>query len=150
MTLTSSAFTSGGAIPKKYTCEGANISPPLSIGDIPEECDSMVLIMDDPDSANGAWTHWLVWNIGAGQTEFEEGKAPLEVTEGTTSFGKTGYGGPCPHNDQPHHYRLRIYALSSVLTSLDLTSSQSELEDAMVNCVIDQAELIGVFQKTPV
>src|SRR3979409_2677379 len=105
MTLTSSAFANNEPIPAKYTCEGENVSPPLSISDLSEDTDSLVLIMDDPDSPGDTWSHWLVWNISPGQTEFEEGKTPSGVMEGTTSFGGPGYGGPCPHNDQPHHYR---------------------------------------------
>jgi Raf kinase inhibitor-like YbhB/YbcL family protein len=147
MRLTSSAFVEGGIIPKKYTCEGENISPPLLIEDIPEETDSLVLILDDPDSPGDTWSHWLIWNINPGQTEFEEGKTPPGVIEGTTSFGTPGYGGPCPHNDQTHHYRFKLYALSSVLNSLDPTSRQQDLESAMSNCIIDQTELVGIFQK---
>lgn len=147
MTLTSPAFTDGGAIPQKYTCEGEDISPPLLIGDIPAETDSMVLIVDDPDSPGTTWSHWVVWNIPPGQTEIEEGKPPAGAMEGTSGFGRPGYGGPCPHNEQVHHYHFKLYALSSLLSSLDPTSRQQDLEAAMSNCIIDQAELVGVYQK---
>ena len=102
--LTSTAFAEGGTIPRKYTCDGANVSPPLAWS-VPSTAKSLALIADDPDAPLGTWTHWVVFNLPAGSTGLPEGIGPQESPGGriqaTTSFGKTGYGGPCPPGGTP-------------------------------------------------
>jgi len=95
MKITSSAFQQGGNIPSKFSCDGANTSPPLQISDVPPETKSVVLIVDDPDAPSGLFTHWAVWNISPQTSTIAEGNAPKGV-HGTNDFGKSGYGGPCP------------------------------------------------------
>ncbi|MFH0987483.1 MAG: YbhB/YbcL family Raf kinase inhibitor-like protein, partial [Patescibacteria group bacterium] len=96
LTLKSSAFENNSSIPQKYTCDGENISPPLTISGEPQEAKDLVLILEDPDAPQGTFTHWTIWNIPLGIKEIEEGMAPEGAIEGQTDFGEIGYGGPCP------------------------------------------------------
>ena len=96
MKLTSPAFKPGEKIPARYTCDGLDQSPPLAISEVPDNAESLVLIVDDPDAPAGVWTHWTVWNIDPHAVVIEENTAPVGAVEGITSFGKSGYGGPCP------------------------------------------------------
>src|SRR3989344_3055678 len=96
MKITSSAFTHNSSIPKKYTCDGENINPPLEISDIPKEAKSLVLIVDDPDAPSGLWVHWTAWDIPSTTSTIFEHTAPMGATEGVTNFGRPGYGGAGP------------------------------------------------------
>src|ERR1044072_9586498 len=107
LTVTSNAFSQGGQIPKKYTCEGENVNPSLRIGDYPEETKSLVIIVEDPDAPSGLFTHWLVWNITPNEAIAEN---YIPGINGRNSFGKTGYGGPCPPSGS-HRYYFKVYAL---------------------------------------
>ena len=145
MDIQSSAFVYNDPIPSVYTCDGKNVSPPLSILDVPAEAASLVLISDDPDAPAGTWVHWLVWNIDPSTTAIAEGSSPSGSVEGTTSFGKTGYGGPCPPSGT-HRYFFKLYALDS---TLDLASDadKAALEAAMEGHILDQAETMGVYSR---
>jgi hypothetical protein len=143
MKLTSSAFEQGKAIPKKYTCDGEDINPPLKIENVPEEAKSLALIVDDPDAPRGVFAHWIVWNIDPKISQIEENSKP--GTEGVNDFGKNSYGGPCPPSGT-HHYHFRIYALDTLL-DLSSTSKKSDLEKAIEGHVLDWAELIGTYQR---
>ena len=144
MKIESSAFAHEGDIPSKYTCDGENVSPPLSISDVPKEAVSLALISDDPDAPGGNWVHWTVWNIDPAMGEIKEGEAP-EGVEGMTSFGTNGYGGPCPPSGS-HRYFFKLYALD---TRLDLNSEADvgELENAIEGHVMEQAELLGRYTR---
>ena len=147
MKLTSSAFENNGKIPSKYTCDDLNISPQLSILEIPENAKSIVLIMDDPDAmkpAGKVWDHWIVFNISLETTEIIEGKEPQGI-QGMTSFGRLGYGGPCPP-DAEHRYFFKLYALDTIL-DLKEGATKAEVESAMQDHIIDQAELIGLYSR---
>src|SRR5438309_11910635 len=101
MELKSSAFTDGGIIRKKYTCDGPDVCPPLSWSDVPAGAKSLALIADDPDAAMGTWVHWVAWNIPPNARGLEEGRPskdslPNGMKQGTTDFRSIGYGGPCP------------------------------------------------------
>ena len=96
LSIASPAFPHNGMIPSKYTCDGADVSPPLTIGGIPEGTRSLALIVDDPDAPMGTWVHWLVWNIGADTKEIPENSVPPGALLGMNDFRKQGYGGPCP------------------------------------------------------
>ena len=139
----SNAFESNGTIPKKYTCSGENINPPLEFEGIPEEADSLVLILDDPDAPMKTFTHWIVWNIEP-IAKIEEDSIP--GVEGMNDFRKIGYGGPCPPSGT-HRYFFRVYALDKRL-DLKAGASRKELESEMIGHIIAEGELMGKYSKT--
>lgn len=146
MRIASSSFGNGGPIPKKYSCEGENLNPPLDISDIPKNTKSLALICDDPDAPAGTWVHWVVWNIRPDIGEIVEGAKGLGV-EGSNDFMKTGYGGPCPPKGHgPHRYFFRLYALDAML-SLRPGSAKNDLEKAMEGHIIEKAELVGTYER---
>jgi len=145
MRIESSAFENGGVIPSKYTCDGENISPSLQFFDVPENTKSLMLICDDPDSPTGTWNHWSIWNIDPTISEIGERGVPEGAMQGITSFGGIGYGGPCPHGGM-HRYFFRLYALDTVL-DLPKGSAKNELLSAMEGHVIENAELMGVYER---
>jgi Raf kinase inhibitor-like YbhB/YbcL family protein len=139
-----SVFSNNTKIPEKYTCDGQDISPPLEISAIPNATKSLAIIADDPDAPSGTWVHWVVWNILANASiKIAEGKSP--GTEGTTSFGSLGYGGPCPPSGT-HRYFFKVYALDTLL-SLKEGANKKQLEAAMQEHLLDKAELIGLYSK---
>lgn len=138
----SSAFASNGTIPKKYTCNGQNINPPLELQGIPEETNSLALIMDDPDAPMKTFTHWIVWNIGP-VAKIDEDSIP--GIEGMNDFRKIGYGGPCPPSGT-HRYFFRIYALDKQL-ELKEGANRKELENEMIGHIIAEGELMGKCSK---
>ena len=147
MKLTSSAFNTGGIIPLKYTCDGDNISPPLTISDVPDGTKSLILIMDDPDAVQPAgkvWDHWIIWNIAPFTREIFEGQEPRGV-HGKGTGGNTSYKGPCPP-DRVHRYFFKLYALNTGL-SLAAGSSKAELEKAMKGRILARAELMGRYER---
>src|SRR5438445_4039335 len=95
MILSSTAFENNATIPKEFTCDGADLSPPLSISAVPKNAKSLALIVDDPDAPSGTFTHWTVWNIPADKSQFAKGEK-ISFPQGKAGFGKAGYGGPCP------------------------------------------------------
>ncbi|OGG09802.1 hypothetical protein A2781_05075 [Candidatus Gottesmanbacteria bacterium RIFCSPHIGHO2_01_FULL_42_27] len=143
MKITSSAFSHNQNIPSKYTCDGGNISPPLSIGEVPATAKSLVLIVDDPDAPGGDFSHWLVWNIDLQIEEIGEGGVLAGSVSGTNDFGKTGYGGPCPPGGT-HRYFFKIYALDTTL-DIPAKSEKQELLNAISPHILDQGELIGLY-----
>jgi len=152
MTITSSAFAQNAAIPKLYTCEGKDISPPLAWSGAPGHAKSLVLIVDDPDAPDPAaprmtWVHWVLYNLPATSTGLSEAvKAlPPGTLEGLNDWQRTGYGGPCPPVGR-HRYFHKLYALDRVLPDMGKPSKQ-KLEQAMQGHVIAQGQLIGTYQK---
>jgi Raf kinase inhibitor-like YbhB/YbcL family protein len=144
MKITSSAFQQGGNMPSKFSCDGANASPPLQISDIPTEAKSLVLIVDDPDAPSGLFTHWAVWNISPQTTTIGEGSTPKGV-QGTNDFGKSGYGGPCPPSGT-HRYYFKVFALDREL-DLPVGAKRSHLDSAIKGHVIAQGELMGRYSR---
>lgn len=149
MKLTSVAFDHQTLIPSKYTCNGENINPPLSIADVPEDARSLVLIMDDPDvphhlRADGMWNHWIVFNIPVSIVDIEEGSEP-EGIHGIGTAENLDYDGPCPP-DTEHRYFFRVYALDTIL-DLIKGVSKKDVVNAMKDHIVDKAELIGLYQK---
>jgi len=140
--LISTVFSHNGHIPPKYTCEGENINPPLIVQNIPDETKSLALIVEDPDAPRGVFTHWVVWNISPNEAIAEKSNPGIS---GTNSFGKTGYGGPCPPSGE-HRYFFRVFGLDDELDLLT-GSTKEELLDAMKEHIIANAELMGVYQK---
>jgi Raf kinase inhibitor-like YbhB/YbcL family protein len=147
--LTSKAFDNGGNIPKKFTCDGPDVSPAFSWNDPPVVTKSLALIADDPDAPMGTWVHWVAFDIPAGTRELPEGVAktadlPGGGRQGRTDFGRIGYGGPCPPPGKPHRYYFKLYALD---TRLDLKagSTKADVEKAMKSHILAQAELMGRY-----
>jgi len=144
--ITSSAFTSGGEIPKKYGYKNDNVSPPIKIRGIPSDANSLALIMDDPDAMKAVgrvWVHWVIWNIDPTISEISEGSLPSGSIEGKTDFGEIGYGGPAPP-DKRHTYIFKLFALKTKL-NLKKGSTKVQLEKAMNGQILDQTILKGTF-----
>lgn len=147
MILTSPAFQSGDYLPKSYTCDGENISPPLDFLEIPEGTESLVLIHNDPEAISGAWTHWVLFNLPPTSTGLEEDikNLPEGAQYGTNSWGNIGYGGACPP-DKEHLYQFKLYALNTLLT-LERGASQQEVEQAMEGYIIESAFLTAPYKR---
>lgn len=144
MNISIDAFQDDLPIPSKYTCDGEDARPVISIADIPENTQSFALIVDDPDAPNGTWTHWLVWNIPADTAQI--GAAlPDDAVQGTTSAGSSDWHGPCPPSGT-HRYYWHLYALD---TKLDLTGSADApaLRSALEGHVLDQAQYMGTYER---
>lgn len=141
--LTSSAFEHGGTIPQKYTCDGADISPPLAWSSVPQATQSLALIMDDPDAPLGTWVHWVLFDIPAEVRELPEGATELGV-DGQNSWRRTGYGGPCPPPGKPHRYIFKLYALDTQL-NLQAGVDRKAVERAMQGHILVQGELMGMY-----
>jgi Raf kinase inhibitor-like YbhB/YbcL family protein len=144
LAVSSPAFVQRGAIPAKYTCDGADVSPPLLIGNVPAATGSIALIVDDPD-APGTWVHWLVWNVDPRVREIGEGKAPAGGTEGRNDWGRNSYGGPCPPSGA-HRYFFRLYALDASV-KLAPSSTRTDLERAMAGHVLAHGQLTGIYKR---
>jgi hypothetical protein len=152
MTLSSAAFPDQGAIPRRYTCEGEDISPPLAWSGVPRGSESLVLIVDDPDAPDPAapkttWVHWLLYNLPPATDELAEDlqTLPPGTLQGRNDWRKTGYGGPCPPIGS-HRYFHKLYALDCVLADLG-RPTKAQLEGAMQGHVLAKAELIGTYRK---
>jgi len=143
MKITSPVFLNNQPIPSKYTCDGTNVNPPLVFENIPVETKSLVLIVDDPDASAGTWTHWLVWNVAPSTRMIKENSLPENAVEGTTSFGKPGYGGPC-QNWGTHRYFFKLFALDTEL-NLTKNTGKEQLERIISKHVISKAEIIGLY-----
>lgn len=156
LTLTSPAFTNGGMIPAKYTCDGdSKLSPPLSIAEVPEEAKSLVLIMDDPDIPEiikkklglEAFDHWVLFNITPDTREIPEGGTA--GVPGVNTRGDTGYTGPCPppeYEPREHRYVFKLYALRATLPLL-AGATKREVLSALAPLVIAEAELVGRYSR---
>ena len=152
LSLTSSAFSDGEVIPSQYTCDGANSIPPLSISGVPEDAESLVLIMDDPDIPDSVkesrgievFDHWVVFNIPTDITTIEEGKQPAG-TLGLNSAGNAEYTGPCPP-DGEHRYFFKLYALDTTL-DLDEGATKQEVEEALYEHILTQTRLLGRYTR---
>ena len=154
LVLTSPAFTHQGSIPQQYTCQGRDVSPPLSWSGAPEGTKGFVLIVDDPDAPDPAapkrtWVHWVLYAIPPDAASLPEAVAPAKLPagtrEGTNDWKRTGYGGPCPPVGR-HRYFHKLYALDVELPDLG-AARKAEVEKAMEGHVLAKAELIGTYQK---
>jgi Raf kinase inhibitor-like YbhB/YbcL family protein len=147
--ISSAAFSAGETIPKKFTCDGPDVSPQLKWNDLPAKTQSIALIMDDPDAPAGTWVHWVLYDLPANTRELPEGAAKQEqlsggARQGRNDFGKIGYGGPCPPPGKPHRYFFKLYALEAKL-GLKAGATKDDVERAMKGHVLAQAELIGKY-----
>ncbi|QDZ26774.1 YbhB/YbcL family Raf kinase inhibitor-like protein [Noviherbaspirillum sp. UKPF54] len=154
LTLSSAAFDAGASIPPAHTCDGGDVSPPLSWSGVPPGTRSLALIVDDPDAPDPAapqrvWVHWVLYNIpleASGLPQGAHGDAlPPGTREGKNDWKRTGYGGPCPPIGR-HRYFHKLYALDTVLPDLSQPSKR-DLEHAIEGHVLERAELIGLYQR---
>ncbi len=143
MRLTSPAFEHEGDIPVRYTCDGDDVSPALNIDDTPTDTVSMALLMDDPDAPAGTWDHWVVYDISP-TAEIPEGVGSLG-TAGNNSWGRSGYGGPCPPSGT-HRYVFTLYALDARL-DLSTGADKAAVLDALADHVLAEAVLMGRYRR---
>jgi Raf kinase inhibitor-like YbhB/YbcL family protein len=151
LALISSSFEPDGPIANKHTCDGEDISPELSWERAPEGTETYALIVDDPDAPGRVFTHWVVYNIPASVTGFEEGMSAFEIvkagaSQGRNDFGQAGYGGPCPPPGKAHHYHFRLYAIDTIL---DIPSgvAKSTVLNAMKGHVLAETEIVGLYKR---
>jgi Raf kinase inhibitor-like YbhB/YbcL family protein len=143
LTVGSTVFGHKEYIPSKYTCEGANINPPLIIEGIPSSTRSLAIVVEDHDSPNGIFVHWAVWNIHP-QEMITENNIP--GVQGKNSFGKTKYQGPCPPEGKAHRYYFKVYALDSLL-DLRPGADVKLLDEVISDHIIAYGEIIGLYKK---
>ena len=153
LTIQSTAFTHEGEIPTQYSCDSTDISPPLSWSGAPENTQSLVLIVDDPDAPDPAaprmtWVHWILYNIPPQTSGLPENvqanQLPTDTLQGTNDWKRTGYGGPCPPVGR-HRYFFKLYALDTVLPDLKKPTKPT-LEKAMESHILEQTHLLGTYQ----
>jgi Raf kinase inhibitor-like YbhB/YbcL family protein len=150
MKLVSTAFKEGEAIPRQYTCDGIDISPPLEWSGTPKTAKTIAIIADDPDAPSGTWVHWVVYNLPAENIGLVENLPATESLKaggfhGKTDFGRVGYGGPCPPSGT-HRYFFKVYAVDSELP-LKAGATKDELLKAMEGHVVGQAQLMGTYRR---
>jgi Raf kinase inhibitor-like YbhB/YbcL family protein len=150
-TITSPEFASGKPVPRKYTCDGGDSSPPLRWGEPPAGTRSLALIVDDPDAPGGTWVHWVLYNLPVTTRSLPEAVAqdpngPDGSRQGRNSFGRSGYGGPCPPGGSTHHYFFRLYALDTEANP-PAEATADQLQSAMDKHILAYAELVGTYSK---
>ncbi|MCR4301377.1 MAG: YbhB/YbcL family Raf kinase inhibitor-like protein [Sulfuricaulis sp.] len=155
LTLTSTAFPHNGEIPLRYTCDGDDISPPLSWSDAPAGAKSLVLIVDDPDAPDPQapkmiWVHWVLYNIPPSTAGLPEAvvtkNLPPETLEGVNDWKQSGYRGPCPPIGR-HRYFHKLYALDTVLSDMN-QPTKAKVESALQGHIITQTVIVGTYQRS--
>ena len=144
MKIQSPAFEHEQAIPRKYTCDGEDVSPPLVFRDVPKGTKSLAIVVDDPDAPLGVFDHWIAWNLPPDARELSEG-ARVEK-QGKNDFGEQRYRGPCPPRGSLHRYRFKLYALDATL-DLPIGASKKQLEKAMEGHILAKGELVGTYKR---
>ena len=152
MRLSSSAFSEGSTIPRRFTCDGEDLSPPFDWSGAPAKTRSFVLLCDDPDAPAGTWHHWAAYDISANETALASGAAQLAEKQGfkqaINDFQRLGYGGPCPpRHHGPHHYHFRLLALSIDRLAMRKDSSCRDVEREARKHVLAEANLVGVYER---
>ncbi|MCX5062088.1 MULTISPECIES: YbhB/YbcL family Raf kinase inhibitor-like protein [unclassified Streptomyces] len=145
ITVSSTAFADGATIPRRYTCDGENVSPPLDFSGVPSAATTLVVLAEDPDAPHGTFTHWLVWNADASRTRWAAGQVPQGAVQGRNGFQQTGYGGPCPpKGGAPHHYVFTVCAADRTL-SLSPDASPEDLKRALTGHAPASGTLTGRY-----
>ena len=151
LSVQSSSLRAGAAIPKRYTCDGEDLSPEISWSGAPEAAKEFAVICDDPDAPGGTFTHWVLWGIPRSAASLPEGVAAGDeiaslgsARQGTNGFRVRGYRGPCPPPGKPHHYHFRVYALSDRI-DLPAGSTVERLRSAMSGHVVAEGEIVGTY-----
>ena len=152
MQLNSTAFSDGSAIPRRFTCDGEDLSPPLKWSDPPQETRSFVLLCDDPDAPGGTWHHWAAYDIPAALTSLAQGAAQHAEKQGfkqaINDFQRIGYGGPCPpHRHGLHHYHFQLLALSVDRLATGKNPACRDVAREANKHVLAEANLIGVYER---
>lgn len=149
--VTSKAFTEGESIPSTYTCDGTDVSPPLSIGNVPDDAAGLAIVLDDPDAPSGTFTHWTIWNIPPDRTSIPEGVPPEPTLQslggarqGRNDFDAIGYGGPCPPAGSEHTYRFTVYALDETL-DIEAGAGVDPVETGIEEHRMAVGQLTGVY-----
>lgn len=145
MQISSTAFENNNTIPKDYTCDGANINPPLNFANVPAGTKSLALLVDDSDAPAGTWTHWLLYNMDPSISGISEDSIPGDAVQGTTSFGTAMWGGPCPPSGT-HRYFFKLFALDTVLETNQALNA-TKFSELINGHIIDNAELIGLYNR---
>ena len=149
--ISSTSFPNGGDIPKKFTCDGADVSPELSWTGPPAGTQSFALIADDPDAPSGTWTHWVLFDLAPDTNNLAESVSKIDELpggerQGRNDFRKICYNGPCPPPGKPHRYFYKLYALDAKL-DLKPGSSKQEVEQAMEGRILGKAQWMGKYQR---
>lgn len=149
--IKSSAFSQGQPIPAKYSCEGPDISVPISWSDAPANTASFTLIADDPDAPMGTWVHWVMYDLPPDSHQLPEAVPKLKTLpdgskQGINDFGRIGYGGPCPPQGNPHRYFFKLYALDQKI-GLPPGATKSQILDSMKNHKLAEAQLMGIYKR---
>ncbi len=144
--ITVSGFANGGNVPLRYTCEGEDVSPALRWQGAPDQAQSFVLIVDDPDAPVGTWNHWLLYDLPPTTESLPEGGSAGR--SGTNDFGRPGYGGPCPPRGHgPHRYFFKIFALNTASLGLPAGAKRAELDQAMQGKILAEAQYLGRYER---
>lgn len=147
LVVRSEAFADGGNLPKRHTCDGEEVSPPLKWEEVPEGATELVLLVTDPDAPNREFTHWIVGGLDPGLGGLEEGQVPEDAVEGSNDFNERGYGAPCPpEEDTAHRYVFALYALDEPL-GMEPGASVDEIRDALEETALANGELVGTYTR---
>lgn len=142
ITVSSTAFTDGGTIPRRYTCDGEDVSPPLRVAGIPSGTQELAVLVEDPDAPRGRFVHWVAWGLDPSTATLQQAATPPGT--GTNGFGRRGYGGPCPPRGAPHRYVFTVFALSRRL-HLPPGASADQLRRAVADATIAEGRLVGRY-----
>ena len=147
MQLASPEFAEQQELPRRFTCDGADISPPLTWADVPEEAVELAITCEDPDAPGGTFTHWTMWGIDPHAGGLPEGSVPMGAHMGTNDFGSLGYGGACPPRRRGmHHYRFSLHALREPLDAND-GAPPGQVRRALRSATLVEAELVGTYER---
>lgn len=147
LTVRSEAFEDGESLPKRYTCDGEEVSPPLEWADVPEDATEVVLLVTDPDAPNGEFAHWVVSGLDPAAGGLDEGQLPENAVEGTNDFDERGYGAPCPPTeDTAHRYVFALYAVDEPL-DMEPGASVDQIRDTLEETALAEGELVGTYTR---
>jgi hypothetical protein len=144
ISLTSPEFGEGGTIPRRFTCDGENVSPPLEFANVPAEAAEVALLVEDPDAPRGTFVHWFMWGIQAGTSSLGAGEVPGSASQGKNDFGRQGYAGPCPPPGSAHRYIFTVFAVDERL-DLSAGASSNDLRRALAGTVLASGSLTGRY-----